>query len=1462
MKTTKTVNVRAVLLLVAVVVGGIVGVFLLHRFQVNRNAGSLTKLARLRLSEGKKDEALMLFARYVNFRPEDDQAYAEFARLVLERAESPMASRADISRAYSVLEAAVRKNPDDDDLRRRLAAFEMRIGRFVDARQHLQTLRERLPAEVLSAAKPAADDSKAAGDRPPLNRTEIELMLARAHAGTGNFDEAAAIAASLIGFDLAKKSFDPKKKPAPDSTEAFVLLAAVLEEKFKDPATANALLEQLVKANAADPKAWLALSSWHRQRGDLAAAKKDVAQAEAIAPKDMNVILAAFELALIQKDFKRAGETIGRGIEIAPNDERIVRGRAMLAIQEQAPEKAIAILEEALDAAPNQPMLLLMLGDAQLQANRLPPLEVTLAKLKELIGKSSPAVGLLESRSLIAQGKWLQAKSRLESLRPLVAGSDEMTRQVDLHLGQCYERLGQFDEQLEANRRVLTDDPTSLAARVGAASALLAAGKADEATEEFELVARAIPKDRLPTIPQLWSPLLQLRVAAQMKRPAADRDWSSVDELLELLQQSPGISSTQMALLRADILLRKGEAEAAADLLDDATKADPNESQLWAGLATLELQQAGTTQARAVLARIPAEIVDTPNILLIAAQIAAREPTETAAQELSTIEARALKLPANEAARVLSALASMQLGLGKVDEAERLWQTVAEKVPDDIRVRTALYELAREQGNPDKAKARAGDLALVAGPTSPQARLAQAGTLILGVRESQKKKTSAGDALIELDANERRDLDQARNLLIEAENDRPGWHQIQQLFAEIDGLRGDMPAAIEHLQRAVRMGPANPAVVRQLVALLYASNRLDEAQQALARLGPDGLEGFERITAEMEMRSGKFDDAVALAERSVSKDSKNPRDLLWLGQLLSRSGKGDRASDVLQRAVEAAPEQPETWLTLFSHQLASGERKAAENTLDRAADRLAEPARQLVVAQGYEMLGRFPDAEREYREAVTANPDDLSASRSLAAFLVRRGRLNPARDELRRIIDTKADDPSSRGVQRWARRTLAQLTAESGGYRALEQAVALVEQNVGSDGKLSPDDVSLLVSMLAGRPEPASWRRAAKLLETLAGSQPLSAGQRLQLAQLRERAGRWEECRSDLVSLVAAPNTPPALYALLVEKLIEHGELSSARTWLTKLRSLAPDAPVTLAMEAKLAMAEDDRPTAVAAARKLMPSGPVPLEQVGQLRDVARLMEDLGFAKAADKILTEYAGRSVDGVVARAEFLGRQKRAAEALDLLETAWNRLPLERVLQAGLTVVRGKGDRPSPEMTARLDDWFKKALREDPDSIVISLLQAELREMQGRSDEVESLYRNLLARKDLAPTQAAIVANNLAFHLARPETAAEAIALIDSAIAELGPHPDLLDTRGVVRLAAGDPRGAIADLEEASLSPSPVKLLHLALAQAENKQALAARRSLEQAKKRGLDPLLLIPADRARLERVEAAIGPKGA
>ena len=1438
---------RLLSILVAVVVGGAIGVFWLHRFQVARNAGSLARLARAKLAEGRTGEALALLSRYVAYRPDDREAYAEFAGLVLDRADGPGATRNDVARAYGVLETAVRRNPEDDALRRRLAAFQLRIGRFGDAREHLQILRAK------------ADPAGGEGGPAPLDRAQVDLLLARSWAGTGDFEEAAALASQLVGFDLETKSFDPERTAAAGSTEAFVLLAAILEEKFEDSASADKVLAELVKSNADDPQAWLALARWHRQRGEVASAKRDVAEAGRLAPDEVEPLLAAFEIALVERDFAAARKLVDKGRAVARDDERLVRAAAALAMQQQQPDEAVKVLDEGLAALPARPTLLLMLADALLQRNDIRRVEQTIGKLKEALGPASPAVGLLEARVLVANQRWLQARQKLDQVRPLVAGSADLTRQVDLYLGQCHEQLGEFDEQLEANRRVLTDDPTSLAARVGAATALVAAGKPDEALREFEIVATAIPRDRLAAIPQVWNPLLQLRVSAQMKRPAAERDWSGIDGLLDTLQESAGISAGQIALLRADVLVRKGETSAATELLREAAEADPRDPQLVAALATLALRDGDASAARALLDDAPREMADSPPLLLLRAQIAARSPAADAGRELDAIEAGAASLPSEQAARVLSMVATVRLGLGEADAARRLWTEALAKTPDDLRLRWALFELAREGGDLDAMRTAAADIARAAGATSPQARVARAGTLIQQVRQSQAEKFSRDRVALEqeLTADDRRALDEARNLLIEAENDRPAWAQVQQLFADVAGLRGDLPSAIDHLQRASRMGPVNPLVVRQLVGLLYAANRFDEAQQALARIGPEGIGGFERITAEMELRSGNIDEAVALAETSVSSDSTNTGELLWLGQLLSRSGRAERAEEVLERAVEQGPDQAETWLALFNHQVATGRRRLAEKTLDRAAGALPEPARQLVEGQGFELLGRLDDAERSYRGAVAAAPRDPAASRGLASFLVRRGRLNAAREVLRDIIATVDDSPSARATKIWARRSLAQLTAEVGGYKALEQALAILEGNKGSDGKLGPDDMALEVALLAERPEPASWRRAVALLETLGRAQPLSSSQRLQLAQLRERVGRWADCREDLISLVAAPNAPPTVLGLLVERLIEHGELTSAKTWLGKLRSTNPDGPATLALEAKLAMAESDRPTAVAAARRLMPAGDVPLEHVVQLRSIARLMEDLGFPKAADKLLADYARRAPEGALDRAEFLGRQRRVDEAFDALETAWGRVPLARILQSALVVVRSQGRVPEAAVAGRVEQWFARARREDPGSVVIELLHAELLDLEGRTAEVEAAYRALLARRDLEGPQTAIVANNLAFHLARPDSIDEAKKLIDRAILELGPHPDLLDTRGVVRLAAAETKPALTDLEEAVLDPSPLKLLHLAHAQVANQQVVAARRSLDRAKKLGLAPDQLSPGEKTRYDLVESAL-----
>ncbi|NDC64731.1 MAG: hypothetical protein EBZ59_12275, partial [Planctomycetia bacterium] len=489
--------------------------------------------------------------------------------------------------------------------------------------------------------------------------------------------------------------------------------------------------------------------------------------------------------------------------------------------------------------------------------------------------------------------------------------------------------------------------------------------------------------------------LMQLRVQEQLKRPGSERDWSRVDALLTTLEESASVSASQIALLRADILARKGENEAAVGLLERATQAADVDPQVWSAYALLLLREKGPEAAREVIGRVPADRADHPSILSVRMQLAARAPAEESAREFAEIEARAHDLPPEDASRLLSSLAGLRLESGDVDGAERLWREAARLQPDDLRSRTALLEVAMKRGDVEKAKAAAADIESVEGRTSARARVAQAGVRILEVRQAQERR-ELESGKVELSAAENRLLEEARNLLIEAENDRPGWHLIQVYAAEIDGLKGDIPAAIDRLQRAVRLGPASPDVVRQLVSLLYASNRLEEARQAIDSLGPDGIAGFERLSAEMEMRSGRLDEAVAIAERTVSLDSKNGGELLWLAQLLERSGRRERAGELFAKAVDVAPDRTEAWIALFSHQLSTGRRRAAENTLDRAATALQPPARELVLAQGAEMLGRLDDADRAYRDAAAAAPNDVGIATARAEFLVRAGRVDAA----------------------------------------------------------------------------------------------------------------------------------------------------------------------------------------------------------------------------------------------------------------------------------------------------------------------------------------------------------------------------------------------------------------------------------------------------------------------------------
>jgi len=254
-------------------------------------------------------------------------------------------------------------------------------------------------------------------------------------------------------------------------------------------------------------------------------------------------------------------------------------------------------------------------------------------------------------------------------------------------------------------------------------------------------------------------------------------------------------------------------------------------------------------------------------------------------------------------------------------------------------------------------------------------------------------------------------------------------------------------------------------------------------------------------------------------------------------------------------------------------------------------------------------------------------------------------------------------------------------------------------------------------------------------------------------------------------------------------------------------------------------------------------------------------MEELGLDDEADTVLEQLAARSASGLVARAEFLARRGRTAEAIDLLEANRQRLGTATLLQVATSIMRTTDADDATDQAGRVEGWFATAPQTDRGDTGFSLLQAEWHSVRGRHDEAAALYREQLARRDLRPSQRVIVQNNLAMQLIRPETAAEAKQLIDAAIAEQGPHPSLLDTLGLALLAGGSPGDAVDVLRDACLDRSAEKRLHLACALVADRKLDEAREVLLEARTLGLDPRRLDADDRTRLKEAEAALRTAG-
>ena len=480
--------------------------------------------------------------------------------------------------------------------------------------------------------------------------------------------------------------------------------------------------------------------------------------------------------------------------------------------------------------------------------------------------------------------------------------------------------------------------------------------------------------------------------------------------------------------------------------------------------------------------------------------------------------------------------------------------------------------------------------------------------------------------------------------------------------------------------------------------------------------------------------------------------------------------------------------------------------------------------------------------------------------RALAAFYLSNNEVDKARKQLDAIVaqpaatDPKAT-PNDRSNIAWARRTIAQLVLQRGDYVSLKEALKIVEANK-VDGKLPAEDMLLSAIMLAKRPEHTSRVQAIGWVEKVQAVRSLSPDEQFLLAELYEQTGDWSRARETVVNVLGKVENSASLSAGYANLLLKHEELLEAERWIEKVEKAEPNSPAALQLRARLFAKQGKGAEAADLLAKLVKAAPKET-RLQTLVGVVAILEEFEQFSAAEQMLRDEAAATPRVQVLLARFIGRHGNIDEAFALLEESRKSSSLLAITQLALQILHQRSAEAGKQHFAAVSNWLKIAKEENPNALEPQLQQADLLDLQGRANEVVSIYRALLDGSNLDAQQRAIVSNNLSYVLIMNDgsrNAAEALKLINDAIDVLGPSSDLLDTRAMCYLAQGNTKQAIGDLRAAIIeNPSALKYIHLALAELTAGDQDAATKSFASAKKSKLDVNALSPNERKNYNKL---------
>jgi tetratricopeptide (TPR) repeat protein len=475
-------------------------------------------------------------------------------------------------------------------------------------------------------------------------------------------------------------------------------------------------MEEAVRLDPTRGATYSSLGAAQMLKGRRDEAEKAFVRAVSSDPKSIAARLALANFYIAEARFGDAEQALKNALTIDSRD--ILTNRALAAIYLSSNRAALAepLLKVVADVSP-QPDADFQLADVYVATRRERDARSVLERL--LTNKQAQA----EARLRIAALDYAAGNRAVAH-----AGVDEVLKASPRHV-QGLILKGEFllsenkpSDALTSFQVAAAADAQSIAARYGVGRSLAAVGRAEEAqgamTEVLKLNPRAasaqialsrlslaqgaapeavsFARDAVESAPQLPAARVAL-VRSLLGARDVDRAQVELARLLEAFPKEPVVRDLagRIRLARKDLGGAEREFLAALD-------ADPNSLSALEGLLYVDLSRGqGAKAAQRVSDRV-AKSPDNPDVLLLAAS------TFAAARDYPAAESALRKVVTLDPSRpqAYERLSQLYLRLGKLPEARRELEVLAQKMPKSVGVHTTLAYVLDAQSLRAEARSR------------------------------------------------------------------------------------------------------------------------------------------------------------------------------------------------------------------------------------------------------------------------------------------------------------------------------------------------------------------------------------------------------------------------------------------------------------------------------------------------------------------------------------------------------------------------------------------------------------------------------------------------------------------------------------------------------------------------------------------------------------------------------------